>query len=437
MVFNGGGSDLWKADTGATTDPLLDSYLANKAQFRWISHTYTHPFLGCIQIAATVIGGTWHCATSATETPRMDAEIPGAVGPDGVYYATQAFITQQLQDNITFATTNALPNFDPTQLVSGEHSGLATLPQQPADNPFFAPALAGLGITWTASDASRETDTRAVSGGTTSTVPRHPMNIFYNAGTYQDEVDEYNWIYNSTTDGGSGICTANPATSTCIAPLDASSEAAATTSFDSYIKPLEIRNALRYVLTNDPRPFYVHQSNLTEDRIVYPVLDGILATYNGAFDATKTPLVQTDLAGQGQALDPDERLEGRLEGRRLRRRLRRRHRRPPAGGLGRGPAHRPHRQHGDHRPAGLRRRAVRLGRGRQHRRSADHRGRLPGRAPPSRPPPCPASRRTSPRSRAAPRRRSRGRRRRPTAVRRSRATWSGSTPGRRPRRPAR
>ena len=25
------------------------------------------------------------------------------------------------------------------------------------------------------------------------------MNIFYNAGTYQDEVDEYNWIYNSTT----------------------------------------------------------------------------------------------------------------------------------------------------------------------------------------------------------------------------------------------
>src|SRR4051794_26706974 len=131
MVFNAGGSDLWKADTGATTDPLMDAYLANKAQFPWISHTYTHPFMGCIQIAATVVGGTWHCATSATETPRMDPEIPGAVGPDGIYYATQAFITQQLQDNITWATANALPNFDPSQLVSGEHSGLATLPQQP------------------------------------------------------------------------------------------------------------------------------------------------------------------------------------------------------------------------------------------------------------------------------------------------------------------
>src|SRR4051794_18270016 len=301
MVFNGGGSGLWKADTGAATDPLVDSYLANKAQFRWISHTYTHPFLGCIQIAATVIGGTWHCATSATETPRVDAENPGAVGPDGIYYATGAFITQQLQDNITWASTNALPNFDPAQLVTGEHSGLATLPQQPADNPFFAPALTGLGIRWTASDASRETDTRAVSA-TTSTVPRHPMNIFYNAGTYQDEVDEYNWIYNSTTDGGSGICTANPATSTCIGALPAGTNAQAKTSFDNYIKPLEVRNALRYVLTNDPRPFYAHQSNLTEDRILFPVLDGILATYNGAVDATTTPLVHTALAGQGLAL---------------------------------------------------------------------------------------------------------------------------------------
>jgi hypothetical protein len=39
---------------------------------------------------------------------------------------------------------------------------------------------------------------------------------------------------------------------------------------------LEIRNALKYILTNDPRPFYAHQSNLTGDGILYPVLDGIL-----------------------------------------------------------------------------------------------------------------------------------------------------------------
>jgi hypothetical protein len=301
MVFNAGGSDLWKADTGSATDPLLDAYLADKAQFPWISHTYAHPFLGCIQIPATVIGGTWHCATSPTETPPANAAIPSTLGADGIYYASRAFVKQQLQQNITWAVDNKLPNFDPTQLVSGEHSGLRTLPQQPADNPFFGRALGDLGITWTASDASRETDTRVLSA-TTSTVPRHPMNIFYNAGTYQDEVDEYNWIYTSTTNGGSGICTANPATSTCIAALPAGTNAQAKASFDSYIQPLEVRNALRYVLTNDPRPFYAHQSNLTEDRILFPVLNGILATYNGAYDAAKTPLVHTDLAGEGQAL---------------------------------------------------------------------------------------------------------------------------------------
>jgi hypothetical protein len=301
MIFNGGGSDLWKADTGAATDPLLDAFLTNKARFTWINHTFTHPFLGCTQIAAVVVGGTWHCAINSTETPRVDPEVEAALGPDGVYYASQAFVTKQVQDNITWAQANQLPNFDPAQLVTGEHSGLRTLPQQPNDNPFFAPALAGLGIRWTASDGSREPDTRVLTA-TTSTVPRHPMNIFYNAGTYQDEVDEYNWIYNSSTDGGSGICTANPATSTCIGVLPAGTNAQAKTSFDSYIKPLEVRNALRYVLTNDPRPFYAHQSNLTEDRILLPVLDGILATYKGSYDAATTPLVQTDLAGQGQAL---------------------------------------------------------------------------------------------------------------------------------------
>jgi hypothetical protein len=201
MVFNGGGSDLWKQDTGAATDPLLDSFTANKAAFTWISHTYTHPYLGCIQIAPTVVGGDWHCATTDTETPRMDAEIPGALAPDGRYYATQAYITQQLQDNITWAASNGLPNFDPAVLVTGEHSGLKTMPEQPEDNPFLAPALASLGITVTASDASREPGTRAVSA-TTSTLPRHPMNIFYNAGTFQDEVDEYNWIYTSASNGG-------------------------------------------------------------------------------------------------------------------------------------------------------------------------------------------------------------------------------------------
>ena len=62
-------------------------------------------------------------------------------------------------------------------------------------------------IAYTASDASRESASRLV--GSTTTVPRHPMNIFYNAGTYGDEVSEYNWIYTSGANGGSDICTDN------------------------------------------------------------------------------------------------------------------------------------------------------------------------------------------------------------------------------------
>ena len=48
------------------------------------------------------------------------------------------------------------------------------------------------------------------------------------------------------------------------APLDT------TTGYTDYIVPLETRIALRHVLANDPRPHYVHQSNIAEDRIALP-----------------------------------------------------------------------------------------------------------------------------------------------------------------------
>jgi hypothetical protein len=304
LVFNGGGAELAKAPVAgeSTSDPVANAaLLAVQNQFRWINHTYTHQYLGCIQIAPTAVGGSWHCATTATETPRQDPEIPQDTS-GGLYWTSQAGITQQVGDNITWGTTNGLTNFDKTELVTGEHSGLASLPQMTADNPFLAPALTALGIKYTASDASREADSRVLANSTIATVPRHPMNIFYNAGSYTDEVDEYNWIYTSAANGGGDICTANPATSTCITPLDTSSPAAAQASFTGYLQPIEVRNALKFILTNDPRPFYAHQSNLAEDGILYPVLDGILSTYTSVYDAAKTPLVQTGLTGQYQAL---------------------------------------------------------------------------------------------------------------------------------------
>ena len=281
---------------------------------------------------------------------------------------SQAEIDSQIQQNQAWAAAHHLTNFDPTQLVTGEHSGLKTLPQQPDDSPFLAGAFADSGIAYTASDASRESASRLV--GSTTTVPRHPMNIFYNAGTYADEVSEYNWIYTSAANGGSGICTANPATSTCITPLPDATPAEAQASFDGYIKPIEIRNALKFVLTNDPRPFYAHQSNLAEDKILYPVVQGVLDQYKAVYDTAKTPLVHLDLKGQGQALTQMEHWTTAQSGVTAYVDLSGVH----VSGAGCRPGDRAHRQHRDRRLAQpLRRRTVRL----DHRARDRHRRRRP------------------------------------------------------------
>jgi hypothetical protein len=250
MVFNGGGSEAWKLENGGT-DALADRLLAAQSQFPWINHTWNHPFMGCIQIAPVVQGAPWTCATAPDQQPRQDPTVPQALD-GGLYWASQPFLTSQVVDNAAWARSKGLTDFDATELVTGEHSGLRTLPNQPVDNPFLAPALAAAGVRVTASDASREGDSRVL--GTTATVPRHPMNVYYNTATYEEQVDEYNWYYTSRADGGSGICEDNPATSTCITPLPAGTAQAAQASFDSYLAPLEVRNALRFVLSNDPRP---------------------------------------------------------------------------------------------------------------------------------------------------------------------------------------
>ncbi|CAL9600709.1 hypothetical protein SUDANB105_05418 [Streptomyces sp. enrichment culture] len=273
MVYNAGSGEQWKTENGGT-DPLADRLLADRARYRWINHTYTHPFLGCVQDTSTV---PWTCAKNADGSTR---------------YMSRAEIAAQIRDNQNWATAKGLP-VDRTELVTGEHSGLKTLPQQPADNPNLAGALADTGVKWIASDNSREPQQRPV--GAAVTVPRHPMNVYYNVGTEAEMTDEYNWIYTSRADGGSGACEDN-ANSTCLdEPLDLA------TGYDSYIVPQEARIALGHVLAGDPRPHYVHQSNLAEDRILYPVLDKILADYRAMF-ADNTPLENPSHSAAGTEL---------------------------------------------------------------------------------------------------------------------------------------
>ncbi|MET8574003.1 hypothetical protein [Streptomyces sp. NPDC005012] len=256
LAFNAAGSIDHRQDNGGA-DPLTDRLVAERDEFRWINHTYSHAFLGCRQDTTVV---PWRCATN----------------PDGsVKWVGRTEISDEISLNRYFGQVAGFP-MDHGELVTGEHSGLKVLPQQPADNPNLGPALTENGVTWLASDNSRDPVQRRV--GPATTVSRYPMNIFFNAGRAAEQVDEYNWIYTSRAQGGSGICEDNPATTTCLpAPLDPA------TGFTGHIVPLETRIALGHVLANDPKPHFIHQSNLAEDRIAYPVLTAVLEGYDALF----------------------------------------------------------------------------------------------------------------------------------------------------------
>ncbi|MDD9381634.1 hypothetical protein M8Z33_34305 [Streptomyces sp. ZAF1911] len=271
MLFNGGAGEEWKAENGGV-DALTAQLVADRAKYRWMNHTYTHPFLGCVQDTTTI---PWTCTKN---------------GAGAINYMSRAEISAQIRDNNNWAASKGITT-DRTELVTGEHSGLKTLPQQPQDNPNLAGALADNGVKWAGSDNSREPVQRPV--GAALTVPRYPMNVYYNTGTNAEMADEYNWIYTSRADGGSGICEDNPGTSTCLpAPLDAG------TGYLDYIVPAEARTAMRHVLNNDPRPHYVHQSNLAEDRTLYPVLNQVLDTYRTLY-APSAPIVNQSMKDTG------------------------------------------------------------------------------------------------------------------------------------------
>ena len=268
IAFNAAGS----VEAGSA-DPLTARLLARKADLRWLNHTYSHPYLGCVKDVSVV---PWRCATQ----PSTGA----------VQYVSQADITSEITQNLDWARAKSV-SVDKRELVTGEHSGLRSLPEMPADNPNLAPALQAAGVTFLASDASREPQPRTI--GPARTVPRHPMNIYYNVATIAEEVDEYNWIYTREEDGGSGICATNPA-STCIEPVGSD-------GFQSYIVPMEVRIAFDHVVAADPAPHYAHQSNITEDRILYPVLDALIARYKQTFAST-VPLVNPRMSAVSEQL---------------------------------------------------------------------------------------------------------------------------------------
>ncbi|MEA2128127.1 MAG: hypothetical protein QOJ85_1018, partial [Solirubrobacteraceae bacterium] len=293
LLFNGGGVSEFQAANGSV-DPLFNAFKANNAaaQFTWINHTFEHPSLG---------------------SPN-----PGAV--------TQATIESQISQNVAFARGTganqlglAAANFNAAELVTGEHSGIGTskqansptgvVPVSPPE-PAMPAALTSQGITTVGADNSREAGQRQV--GSALTLPRYPMNVFYNVGTFHDQLDEYDWLYLAATagfvdpsTGDEGVAGTPSAT---LPPRGNCTNNATTTCFTTPVTKAQFIDrestaVLTHMLGNDPRPHYAHQPNIMSDAananvasrgdgILYQVLTPALAAYRSYFN---TPLVQASM----------------------------------------------------------------------------------------------------------------------------------------------
>jgi hypothetical protein len=180
-----------------------------------------------------------------------------------------------------------------------------------SQNPAFTNALIDAGIANTATDASKTypvdplnvagaqypagaqftlTGAGADSGKSVTTVPRYPTNVFYNTSTESQQLDEYNWIYHA----GEG-CDTTVRTDCRTTDL----------TWDQFLAT-EFGIVFGHITGNDPRPHFVHQSNLsdwnptlgesttyqpTQGGILYAYLDNILGYYDGLFQ-DNAPLVQ-------------------------------------------------------------------------------------------------------------------------------------------------
>lgn len=265
-----------------TPDPLTTAFVANKAEFRWLNHGYRHIFQGCVQDFTVV---PWQCSTT-------DGLLANA-SSSNVAWVPRADISAEITDNITRGRALGL-NFDAAEYLSGEHSGLFLLPKQRIDNPNFTAAVTAAGLRYIGADASREPGARRV--GSATTVPRYPVAVYYNASTEAENVDEYNWFYTTRAQGGSGYCEDNPATATCLAaPLTPA-------GFRSYIVPTDAANDVRLIMSNDPRPFYAHVSNLTgPDYLGLTLMAEILRQYRTVM-AANAPVVNLTLTQASDVL---------------------------------------------------------------------------------------------------------------------------------------
>jgi len=269
-LYNGGASARFAVHG---VDALLVATRPVAKDFYWVNHTWTHAWMGCVQDFSVT---PWKCVTS---------------GGHLVWAAGTSFINTQFLQNFAWARQNGIP-VERDAVAPGEYTGLRILPQQPVDNPYMDAVMGPDHIKWVAMDASREPNMRPV--GAALGVPRHPIDVGEDVDTVAEEVSEFNWYNDSKADGGGGFCQGSKVTQ-CLKPLSLK------TGWTSFILPSQVQLVFQALLNNDPRPFFMHQSNMTGDRLGYPVMDGILSAYRAVYGPS-APIMNLPMDEDGAVL---------------------------------------------------------------------------------------------------------------------------------------
>jgi hypothetical protein len=227
-------------ETSQAPEPLTAKMLQAKDNFGWINHTYA--------------------------ALQMDRLCPDPDEPQPVECPVTDYTTayQEIAQNRVVWQTLGLPGYDAglSYLLSDSHAGLHDrrgTEEDPSDdipfpqgaNPNFLQAAQDLGVHYLASDASRPNQDREqrVPGFNLILLPRYPTNVFVNATTPDQDVDEYNWIYHDRyVAGGQDPCTIPGAI--------------CTTRTYQQMLDAEADMAVSHMLSGKAWPHYFHQSNL-------------------------------------------------------------------------------------------------------------------------------------------------------------------------------
>jgi hypothetical protein len=243
-AFNGAGAVIDpEAATPVVnlTEDLVAAVVANRTQFRFINHTFSHADM---------------------DKPPVPANAPC----DYPTLTTVTAIKQEITKNRTIWTALGLPERAANNrvLVSGNHSGLKDrkctdlgddpqaddIPYPTGANSMFLQALAETAVDYIASDSSQLNQNKEqYTARNRVMLPRWPTNVFFNVVNPAQLTDEYNYIFHDRFVRNN---------------QDPCSIAGAICATRTYAEILaaEADTALRHMLSYKKWPHYFHQTNL-------------------------------------------------------------------------------------------------------------------------------------------------------------------------------